>query len=662
MTAERREAGAQIFNILVILIFGLAALFLLNSYSFLLAHTFAELFSVSVALVIFFIAWNAREYHENSYFIFIGVAYLYVGTIDLLHTLAYKGMGVFPEYGADLATQLWIVGRAMESAALFLALFFLRYTISAWRTFFIWGIVAAAAVASVFAGLFPVCYIEGVGLTSFKRVSELVIVAVLAAALVLQVKRRNYFSPKVIRYLYASLVLTMCAELAFIMYVGVYDLSNLLGHYFKIVSFYLIYRGVIVTGFKDPFSFLMQELKHRNEELEQRRNEIEHAQRITSTMLDNIPEEVVLLETGSCRVIDANKTFLDIQGIPREEALNGYCFDIDRQVLEPCREKQSECTFGEAGSIPADRHPKVRTRCDRDESQRFVEVSVWPVVHAGDPEGLTDRVVYIARDITAHRRAEQMRDDVERVVRHDLKSPLNGIIGGSKMMLQDDNLTGPQINMLEAIYESGLSVLSIVDKSLNLSRMEEGIYELEREEFDLRDVLLRTRDRILLGSPNPDVGLRIVVNGEFLGDEAGGAEGAESAESPGAGAKAPPIMISAERRGIETILSNLILNAIEAAPPQTEVTLTVESAPKHVKFDIHNYGVIPMEVRDRFFERYVTSGKEHGTGLGTYSVYLITKAHGGQVSFTSDEAEGTHLLVEIPLPSRNSGSADGPMG
>jgi signal transduction histidine kinase len=273
--------------------------------------------------------------------------------------------------------------------------------------------------------------------------------------------------------------------------------------------------------------------------------------------------------------------------------------------------------------------------------------------------------VYIARDITVHRRAEQLRNDVERVVRHDLKSPLNGIIGGSKMMLQDDNLTGPQINMLKAIYESGLSVLSMVDKSLNLYRMEEGIYELKREVFDLRDVLLQTRDRILLGSPNPDVGLRIIVNGEVFDDEAAGARGSESTEShestgaakapeaanpPAPGVKVPPIMISAERRGIETILSNIILNAIEAAPQQTEVTVAVESVPGQVKFDIHNYGVIPMEVRDRFFERYVTSGKEHGTGLGTYSVYLITQAHGGQVSFTSDETEGTHLLVEIPFP------------
>ncbi len=640
MTAERRETGVQIFNIAVILFCGLAALFLLNSYSFLLAHGFAELFTVSVAMVIFFIAWNAREYYENSYFVFIGVAYLYVGIIDLLHTLAYKGMGVFPEYGPDLATQLWIVGRGMESAALFLALFFLRYKISAWRTLLFWGVAAAAATVSVFAGIFPVCYIDGLGLTPFKKICELVIVAVLAAALIILIRRRSYFSPKVLRYLSASLILTMCAELAFIMYVGVYDLSNLMGHYFKIVSFYLIYRGVIVTGFKDPFSFLMQELKQRNEQLEQRRTEIEHAQRITSTMLDNIPEEVVLLETSSCRVIDANRVFLDMQGIRRKDIGRAYCFDINRLSLEPCENSRIDCTLEEASRIPAAGQPVVRTRYDRNGSQRFVEVSVWPIKSSSEP---ANQVVYIARDITAHRRAEQMRDDVERVVRHDLKSPLNGIIGGSTLMLKDGNLTDSQKKMLEAIYDSGLSVLRMVDTSLDFYRMEEGIYDLEREEFDLITVLRQTREQILLGTNNPEVNIRIVVNGESLDKNAASAAGAET--------ESPLLMISAERRGIETILSNLILNAIEAAPPETEVTVIVESTPGKVEFDIHNYGEIPLEVQDRFFERYVTFGKEHGTGLGTYSVYLITRAHEGRVSFTSDEREGTHLLVEIPLPS-----------
>ncbi len=46
--------------------------------------------------------------------------------------------------------------------------------------------------------------------------------------------------------------------------------------------------------------------------------------------------------------------------------------------------------------------------------------------------------------------------------------------------------------------------------------------------------------------------------------------------------------------------------------------------------------------------QFIWTKKKDGTGLGTYSAFLITRAHGGRIWFTSEEDEGTHLLVEIP--------------
>jgi len=627
MSLEQTQTRTRSFTIPAMLIGGLIILFFLSAYNFLLAHAFAEIFTIAVSLVIFFIAWNAREYYENSYFVFLGIGYLFVGIIDMVHTLAYKGMGVFPGYGANLATQMWIIGRYMESIALLSAIFFLHRTISGNRTLVFWGLATAAAVATVFGGFFPDCYIEGQGLTVFKKTSELIIIVILFLTLYLLFRNRKIFSPKVIVYLYFSILLTVCAELAFIMYVGVYDISNLLGHYFKIVSFYLIYRGVIVTGFKDPYSFLMQELKQKNEDLEKSRDEIAYSQRITSTMLDNIPEEVVLLDTNTCRIIDANRTFLETRDISRSEALKKTCFNLNHNLLEACSESNIDCPLLHTGKTGGGVRPIVHTHYDRDGNARFMEVSVLPVVHNRETR---EEAVYIARDITAHKRAEQLREDVERVVRHDLKSPLNGIIGGSKLMMFDRNLSENQKKMLEAIHESSLTVLNMVDRSLDLYKMEEGIYQLDRESFDLTAVLRQMRGQLKIGKLKKEMSLIVLLNGESVD-------------------KSPPFFINAEKQGIETILYNLTENAIEASPPRAAVTVSVASKEGHVRFDIHNHGVIPPQVRERFFERYVTHGKNHGTGLGTYSASMITQAHGGTVEFTSNEQEGTHLLVDIPL-------------
>jgi signal transduction histidine kinase len=76
-----------------------------------------------------------------------------------------------------------------------------------------------------------------------------------------------------------------------------------------------------------------------------------------------------------------------------------------------------------------------------------------------------------------------------------------------------------------------------------------------------------------------------------------------------------------------------------------------------LRIAIHNAGVVPEAVRDRFFEKYATSGKRSGTGLGTYSAQLIAKAHGGHIEFTTSEAEGTRVTVVLPCPDTWSAPA-----
>ena len=83
----------MLFPGMAIIILGL--LYLTSLYSYPLFHSIAEIFSVVAAFGIFMLAWNGRRFLDNNYLLFIGIAYLFVGMIDILHTLAYKGMGVF---------------------------------------------------------------------------------------------------------------------------------------------------------------------------------------------------------------------------------------------------------------------------------------------------------------------------------------------------------------------------------------------------------------------------------------------------------------------------------------------------------------------------------------------------------------------------------------
>lgn len=82
----------------------IAGLYLISLYSYLLFHSLVELFSIVVACSIFIVYWNSRHFLDNNYLLFLSIAYLFIGGVDLIHMLSYAGMGVFTEYTANLPT------------------------------------------------------------------------------------------------------------------------------------------------------------------------------------------------------------------------------------------------------------------------------------------------------------------------------------------------------------------------------------------------------------------------------------------------------------------------------------------------------------------------------------------------------------------------------
>ena len=254
----------------------LFGLYLASTYSYLLFHTLVELFSIVISGGIFMLAWNSRSFHANNYLLVLGIAYLFVGGIDLLHTLAYEGMGVFIGYGSNLATQLWIVGRSIESLSLLVAPVFLRRKLFLGRTLAVYTLITALLLLLIFQGRFPAGYVDGVGLTPFKKISEYAIAFVLVAALWVLYQRGKLFDERIRRLIGASIALTIGSELAFTFYVSVYGFSNLVGHFLKLVSFYLIYKAIIVTGLVKPYDLLFRDLKKKGEGLQEARDELEH--------------------------------------------------------------------------------------------------------------------------------------------------------------------------------------------------------------------------------------------------------------------------------------------------------------------------------------------------------------------------------------------------
>ena len=241
-------------------------LVIIAQFSFLAFHTFAELFAIIISFVMFSLAWSTRAFSTNNFLLYLACGYFWVGSLDLLHTLVYKDMNIFYEDNGNKSIQFWIATRYFESLLLLSAPFFARRTLSGHILLCVFGIVAAILSIIIFSNNFPRVFIEGEGLTNFKIYSEYFIDCILAIALVALFRVGDAISEREKVFIALSIVFTMIAELAFTMYVSVFGLSNLVGHIFKLFSFWLIYNSIVVSNLQKPYAVL-NESRERFREL-----------------------------------------------------------------------------------------------------------------------------------------------------------------------------------------------------------------------------------------------------------------------------------------------------------------------------------------------------------------------------------------------------------
>ncbi len=253
-------------------------LFLLSRPYYLLVHTLIEFLCVVITTAVFLISWNTRATVRSPFFVILAAGFLATGLVDLLHTFTYQGMQVLPAANANTATQLWLVARALGACAFLTAVLVLnrpvRISARAWLLFFLsLGGVLVALIWPL--GLFPVSYIEGVGLTPFKVKTEYVVMALLLLAALLLVMRRRHLDQRLVTLLLGALAMNILSELLFTWYVDVYGAFNFLGHYCKLGGIVLVYFALIEGTLRAPFATLFREMTDSydqlNTELQKRR-------------------------------------------------------------------------------------------------------------------------------------------------------------------------------------------------------------------------------------------------------------------------------------------------------------------------------------------------------------------------------------------------------
>lgn len=221
----------------------------------------------------------------------------------------------------------------------------------------------------------------------------------------------------------------------------------------------------------------------------------------------------------------------------------------------------------------------------------------------------------------------RLHEDVERISQQDLKKPLGFIIKQLSSM-QNNKLVDIQVKQsIKEVEASAITILDIVNNSLNLYKMETNNYQLISEMVDIVNILTKVIDDVplLFSDEIKDKNIKIELN--IMADE--------------------NMMAKGEELLCYSLFSNLIKNTIEIADAGEKITISV-SVQDQIIICIHNQAEIAQQIQSSFFNKYTGNGKQQGTGSGAYAAKLMTEVQNGSIEFASSFADGTRLIVKLP--------------
>lgn len=619
--------------------------------NYLLFHSLAEFFAIVVGVLMYVVALQTYRYSREHFLMYLASGYLWIACLDLVHTLIYKGMGVYPIEIANPSTQFWIAARYCEALLLLSAPFFFTRAVNPGRYVALFCGVAATLYLLIMSGNFPDCFIEGEGLTPFKVVSEYIIVTLLFMTLLHIYFKRHYLSHTVFPFLIAAIVLTICAELAFTFYVSVYGLSNLVGHIFKLFSFWLIFYSIVGTSLRNPYEALEQHkaqlentVKERTQELTQARDKVAsvNKQLISAQELTHVGNWEWDIVSGTLHWSDEVYRIFGLQ--PQQfdanyEAFIQYIHPNDRSRVEEAVKRALK---------DGDFQYLVEHRVIRpDQSQRIVQEKGQVY---RDKEGMPYHMSGTVLDITEQKQVEQAlvqtRDEAEAAnkiksrflssMSHELRTPLNAILGFSEMMMRNSNTTAEHSRMLNSISRSGEHLLRMINDVLDLSKIESGQVEMEPEAIDLKRVLADIVDMIRVHIDGRDIQLIVEISEDM--------------------ARYVKVDMGKLRQILIQLLDNAVKFTIEGGVSLRARTVLNADDPNVVtlQFEIQDSGpgIHEKDLQKIFkpFMQIATSKKvPRGTGLGLAVTQSFVELMGGQIVVESTPGQGTLFCVDLPV-------------
>ena len=222
----------------------------------------------------------------------------------------------------------------------------------------------------------------------------------------------------------------------------------------------------------------------------------------------------------------------------------------------------------------------------------------------------------------------RLRDEMERIIQQDIKTPLTTVLTAPAMLRNSPRLTRDEIDVLDMIDKSGHRILEIINRSVDLFRMERGEYIVRPTPIDLIGLTNKIRQELAGLIEAGRTEFRVMINDRLVG-------------------ASDAVWVSGEEMLVYSMLSNLIGYAVDACPMRGEATVRFTTADS-VGITIRHTGELSRPDVEVFFSKFGQTQPHARPTLGNYLAQLIARTMGGAVEIESSSRGGTKISIQLP--------------
>jgi PAS domain S-box-containing protein len=350
-------------------------------------------------------------------------------------------------------------------------------------------------------------------------------------------------------------------------------------------------------------------------------------------ILDTVDEGFIVIGRDY-RILTANKAYCAQVGLPVDEVIGKYCYELSHKVSRPCYEKGEECAVRQVFATGRP-HAALHKHMDREGRILHVETKGFPIK---DASGAVASVIETINNITERHLLEEERLKTQKLesigtlaggIAHDFNNLLQGIFG--YISIAKRTLDQP---------EKSLAMLAQAEKALHQSvNLTSQLLTFSKGGKPVR--------KILSLAPVIENAIKFALSGSRAGYRLAADDSLWCVE--------------ADEGQIGQVIQNIVLNADQAMPEGGTVEIAARNIPEgdaaapqglrrgdYVALSISDGGIgIPAEYLTRIFDPYFTT-KEKGSGLGLATSYSIIKNHDGLIDVSSVPGKGSTFTVFLP--------------